>query len=164
MAITKVHFNTLGGGGLLVQAVNFETGAVATGTTTIPFDDTIPQNTEGTEFMTLAITPTDAGNKLIITVVTQLTNSVGIVALTSCLFQDSIANALACMVTTTPVANSPTYLGFKHEMTAGTTSSITFKIRSGPNVANTVTFNGQVAGRIYGGVIASSIRIEEIAA
>ena len=33
----------------LVQTVNTETGAVATGTTLMPIDDTIPQNTEGNE-------------------------------------------------------------------------------------------------------------------
>ena len=36
-----------------LQIVNSQTGAVATGTTTIPFDDTIPQNTEGTEFLSV---------------------------------------------------------------------------------------------------------------
>ena len=41
--------------GDMVQRVNTQTGAVATGTTLLPNDDTIPQNTEGTEFMTLAV-------------------------------------------------------------------------------------------------------------
>ena len=44
----------------LLQTVSYQTGAVATGTTIIPFDDTIPQITEGNEFMTLAITPRSA--------------------------------------------------------------------------------------------------------
>ena len=35
------------------QIVATQTGAVATGTTTFPEDDTIPQNTEGDEYMTL---------------------------------------------------------------------------------------------------------------
>ena len=52
-----------------VQVVNTQTGAVDTGTTAMPCDDTIPQNTEGDEFMTLAITPTSATNKLKIDVV-----------------------------------------------------------------------------------------------
>ena len=55
--------------GKVVQIVNVQDGAVATTTTAIPLDDTIPQNTEGGEFMTLAITPTSATSKLRIDVV-----------------------------------------------------------------------------------------------
>ncbi len=50
--------------GSVVQAVNTQTGAVGTTTTIMPFDDTIPQITEGSEFMTRAITPTSASNIL----------------------------------------------------------------------------------------------------
>ena len=37
--------------GKLLQQVNFQSGAVATGTTIFPEDDTIPQNTEGDQYM-----------------------------------------------------------------------------------------------------------------
>ena len=57
------------GASKFLQEISAETGAVATGTTIIPYDDTIPQITEGTEFMTLAITPISATSKLIIEVV-----------------------------------------------------------------------------------------------
>jgi hypothetical protein len=50
--------------GSVLQVVNVQTGAVATGTSQTQNDDTIPQNTEGTEFITLAITPTSASSKL----------------------------------------------------------------------------------------------------
>jgi hypothetical protein len=36
--------------GKIVQVVNFQTGVFATGTATIPLDNTIPQITEGTEY------------------------------------------------------------------------------------------------------------------
>ena len=55
--------------GKIIQIVNVTDGTTATGTTLVPPDNTIPQNTEGTEFMTLAITPTNASNKLLIQVV-----------------------------------------------------------------------------------------------
>jgi hypothetical protein len=42
--------------GKVIQVVHVQDGAYASGTTTIPLDNTIPQNTEGTEFMSLAIT------------------------------------------------------------------------------------------------------------
>ena len=41
------------GSGSVVQTVSYQTGAVATGTTIIPIDDTIPQISEGNEYMTL---------------------------------------------------------------------------------------------------------------
>jgi hypothetical protein len=44
----------------IAQELVSETGAVATGTTQIPIDDTIPQNTEGDQYLSLAITPTNA--------------------------------------------------------------------------------------------------------
>src|SRR3990167_11416304 len=80
--------------GSTVQVVNTQTGAVATGTTVLPNDDTIPQNTEGDEYMTLAITPTNASNKLRIEVVVQCSGSLLALAAMA-LFQDSTANALA---------------------------------------------------------------------
>jgi len=59
----------------LVQVVNVTDSAVATGSTTMNSDNTIPQITEGNEWMTLAITPTNASNKLFIEVVVQVASS-----------------------------------------------------------------------------------------
>lgn len=53
--------------GKILQQVHAVTSAVATGTTAMVADDTIPQNTEGNEAITLAITPTSASSKLLIT-------------------------------------------------------------------------------------------------
>ena len=72
----------------LVQVVNTQTGAVATGTTVLPNDNTIPQNDEGNEFMTLAITPTHASNKLLIQVTIILASSVNGSRVGAPLFQD----------------------------------------------------------------------------
>lgn len=145
----------------VVQKVNTQTGAVATGTTTIPVDDTIPQNTEGTEFVTLAITPTSATNKLQIDVTLVLASS-ALATLVAALFQDSTANALAAVYETVSAADNVITLNFRHYMDAGTTSATTFKVRVGPGSAATVTFNGVAGGRIFGGVMASSITITEI--
>jgi len=147
--------------GTPIQTVNVQSGAVATGTTQMPYDDTIPQNTEGSEFMTLAITPTNASNKLLIEVVVNCTNS-SAVAQSVALFQDSTANALAAVSIIVETANRIKNVKFSHYMAAGTTSATTFKIRSGGNVSGTTTFNGAL-GRRFGGVIASSITITEIA-
>lgn len=163
MAITRVPTNMLDTGAV-VQVVNYQTGAVATGTTTIPLDDTIPQITEGTEFMTLAITPTSASNILQIDVVFNGSNSVGAGTLIAALFQDSTANAIACCAQVMANSSVMTHIRFSYRMTAGTTSSTTFRVRAGFSTAATVTFNGATSARLFGGALASSITITEIKA
>jgi len=168
MALTQVINDGLATSGLpagsVVQVVNVQDGAVASGTTTIAYDDTIMQNTEGTEFMTLAITPTNSSHKLKIDVVIHMNANTTSKIFTVGLFQDSTANALATQSSAQSLNNSPTPISFTHFMTAGTTSSTTFKVRAGPDTSATVTFNGRDGtNRRGGGTYASSITITEIA-
>jgi len=145
----------------IVQVVNTSPTAVATGTTTMPLDDTIPQNSEGNEFMTLAITPTSASNKLLI-VVNALVSPSALGNVGCALFQDSTANAIAADVHTQRTADDLHVAELSHYMTSGTTSATTFKVRVGANTSGTMTFNGSSGGRYYGGVASSSITITEI--
>jgi hypothetical protein len=145
----------------VVQVVNTQTGAVASGTTAIPADDTIPQKTEGDEYMTLAVTPTSATNKLMIEVECCLSPT-GNSAMVAALFQDTTENALACVFKYI-AANQYEIMTLRHYMVAGTVVATTFKVRAGSDAAVTTTFNGVAAARKYGGVLASSITITEIA-
>ena len=150
--------------GTIIQIVNFTTGAVATGTTQMNGDDTIPQNDEGDEYMTLAVTPTNSSNKLIINVRANVIHSGTAGAHYGALFQDSTANALAtAWAAKNGSAHNPTMLVIDHYMTAGTTSETTFKFRSGISVSGTTTFNGVLGARFFGGSFASSITITEVA-
>ena len=145
--------------GETVQVRRNQTGAVATGATAIPNDDTIPQNTEGVEFMTQAITPRSAINILEvhhIGLYSQSTTETIIAAL----FQDSTANALAA-TSSSQSGNYQLVSNLNHSMVAGTTSTTTFKIRAGAGSATT-TFNGSSGARKFGGVSASSLRVAEI--
>jgi len=146
--------------GKIIQIVNVQTGAVATGTTNTVNDDTVPQNGEGTEFMTLAITPTNASNKLMIDIVAQLSDDGGD-RLQMALYQDSTANALASNAHYQSGGAYHANLTMKHFMTAGTTSETTFKMRAG-GTGGTTTFNGEGGARKLGGTFASSITITEI--
>lgn len=150
--------------GDVVQVVNTSTGAVATGTTIIPLDDTIPQNTEGDQYMSLAITPTSASNLLRIDVTVVAANSAAAYYLIAALFQDTTANALKVALHTLGAAAYPATITFSHYMTAGATSATTFKVRVGAHIAGTATFNGAAGGRYFGGTMASSITITEIKA
>lgn len=146
----------------LVQLVSTQTGAVATGTTQIPFDDTIPQNTEGDEYLSQGITPNDTGNQLIIEAKVCLASSTGGTNPTIALFQDSTANALCAMTHQIPSVNDQIELSLRFKMAAGTTSSTTFKIRVGTDAAGTTTINGVVGARKLGGVLISSLTITEV--
>ena len=148
----------------VVQMVNVLDGAVATGTTVMVDDDTIPQNTEGDQYMSLAVTPTNASNKLRIDVVMALiANSSTDSRIGAALFQDSTAGSLAAVFNYRNAAtDNGTMIVFTHYMTAGTVSETTFKVRAGGIAAGTTTFNGNGAARKFGGVMASSITITEI--
>lgn len=146
--------------GTVLQVVNTKTVTSTTGTTAIPYDDTIPQSNEGDEYMTRAITPNSATNKLLIEVVINGSNS-NTEVLTAALFQDSTADALACAGEYI-AANELRTISFANLMDAGTTSSTTFKVRMGGHTGATTTFNGSAGARKFGGVLTSSITITEI--
>lgn len=148
--------------GVTIQTVNTQTGAVATTTTVMPFDDTIPQITEGAEFMTLSITPTSASNKLRIEVVFNGSCSTTSY-ITAALFKDAGASALA---SASKSGSGGTYeqVVFSHWVDAGSTSAQTFRVRAGQHTAGTLTFNGDSGARRLGGVMSSSITITEVKA
>jgi len=148
--------------GSVVQVVTTLSSAVATGTTTIPRDDTIPQNTEGDQYMSLAITPTNSNNLLIIECVGVVSSSAANESFTAALFQDTTANALAVGQNFQGTATASTALPIFYSMTAGTTSSTTFKVRIGGDGAGTTTFNGAGGLRKYGGITQSYMKITEV--
>lgn len=141
----------------VMQTVYYQTGAVATGSTQIPFDDSIPQNTEGNEYMTLAITPISASSKLKIDV-TIFLSAPG--KNTAALFQDSTADALAAGSINVGNQNV-NCITFSHIADSVSIASHTYKIRAGGSEPGTTTFNGESGSRVFGGVMASSIVISE---
>jgi hypothetical protein len=143
----------------VIQMVNTQTGTVATGTGNIPSDNSIPQITEGDQYMTLSITPTSASSVLLIDVFA-ISAAGSDTFQSAALFQDSTANALASIAGLIAGTDKVYTFAFRHKMTAGTTSATTFRVRIGGN-AGTTTFNGRAAGQLHGGVLASSITITE---
>jgi len=161
---TLSNLGTATGFGKLLQVVNFQTGAVATGTTLIPRDDTIPQNTEGNEFMTLAITPQNASNKLIVNVSAMVAPSTS-AYLIGALFVGAASDAIAAQLFDVPSsANQGANLNLTHYLTAGVTTELTFKIRIGLDRAGTITFNGSAGARKFSTIPKSSMTIMEIQA
>lgn len=155
--------NTSGVGfGSCVQTANYTTTAVQTGTTIIPQDDTVPQSTEGFEVFTLAFTPKSAANKLKISInVNAASSYASSYNIILALFQDSGTSAIATGTAVGAATNYLTPTTLVHYMTAGTTSSITFRVRVGSSGAGTTTINGQSGARLFGGTYNSGITIEE---
>ena len=149
------------GGGKLLQVVNTIVSSTSTGTTVVPSDDTIMQNDEGDEYMTLAITPNNSSNKLVIHSLVNLAHTGSNQSLYAGLFQDTTANALMVANDHSNSGNRVLQVILHHYMAAGTTSSTTFKIRAGGQDGATTTFNGS-GGSGYGGdKINSSMTIWE---
>ena len=147
--------------GLTQQIVNTQLGTGSSGTTASPLDNTTPQITEGNEVFTLAITPKNSSNKLKIDVVVSVSASAA-ANVVCALFQDSTANALAAIVVRITGDGQLNIATFTHFMTAGTTSSTTFKVRVGIAAGATVFWNRTSSESKFNGVMASSITITEI--
>jgi hypothetical protein len=149
--------------GMVIQVANYTTGAMATGTATIPLDNTIPQITEGTQFMSLAFTPKKANSKLKIEVTSIAVCSTG-QNIVIALFRDSGANAIATIFDNRIFGvNAGGANSFTVFVDANSISSTTFTVRIGMASAATITFNGIAATAYLGGSLASSITITEIA-
>lgn len=164
----RVELESVSGGaagqaGLVVQIQHLEDGEVATGTNILPFDDTIPINTDGDLVMQLSITPQDALNILFIEVLVHLDHSASDQGLAAALFRGNDLDAVAVGLVESPnVSFKPLQVTLRHRMVAGGTSAFQIKVRAGAGGAGTTTFNGKNGARRYGGVLASSITIWEV--
>jgi hypothetical protein len=151
--------------GQVVQVAQTVRSTVGTGTVLIPLDDTIPQNTEGTEFMSQAITPRSAANLLDVDHEGYYASNTADSSLSLALFQDSTADALAASVAARDAASGTRCIGrLRHALRAALTSATTFKVRASTVAAGTITINGSAGAREFGGVIRSYLRAQEIMA
>ena len=149
--------------GTVVQRVYATYALNADLTTVIPLDDTIPQNTEGTEIVTAAITPASVTNRIAVRFKGEGALASGS-HLIAALFQDSVANALSTGTNRVPATASnqiPVSLDFEH--VPGTVNAITYKIRVGAD-SGTARMNGSTSARRFGGTSLCTLILEEIKA
>lgn len=145
---------------IAVQTVSFITGAVDTGVILIPFDDTIPQNTEGDQYLTLNIKPKNSLNKLVFSILLNLDGMIN-AQTTVALFQDANVDALCANSLLLPTAGGVYPIPLQYTMLAGSTNTLTFNVRAGSAAVGTTTLNGASSLRKFGGVLNSSIIIQE---
>lgn len=155
----KVLLKRTGG---LVSRAYAEYTANADIAATIPYDDTIPQNTEGVEILTAQITPISTSNRVRVRFNGWGSNAPTSI-LTVALFQDSVANALAArgFPTTSSSGHVHFYLEFEH--VPATLSAVTYKIRVGTDTGGTIRLNGTTSARRFGGASQATLVVEEIA-
>ena len=134
--------------------------------TTIPLDDTIPQNTEGAEFLTASITLNSTSSKVLVRVVVNHANDNASYINGVGLFRDSIADALAFSWGRVPATNNPAPpLVIEYLDSPATTSSITYKLRGGTaggTGAQTFQVNGGSGTRYFGGSLNTCITLLEV--
>ena len=128
----------------------------------IPADNTIPQNTEGTEVVTVTYTPKFADSTLEIRAqvygVKSTTQNVVLA-----LFRDSTANAISAVEAYMTTGTGGTF-GITTQTAASSTASTTFKLRVGA-VTGSFFINstsGSSAVDSFGGVAESFIKVTEI--
>jgi hypothetical protein len=127
--------------------------------------NTIPQQTDGTEFLTATITPASASNKLLVEVQGSFAAS-GAVFVWSALFQDGAAGAFAARLIGESAADYPMTFTIVGQLLAGTTVATTIKLRLGNIAGNSagIYLNGNSGGRLLGGAQRTTMTITEIAA
>jgi hypothetical protein len=157
----------------VIAASYAELNTTGTGTTDLPFDDTIPQNTEGDEILTVTHNRVSASSQLYVSAKTWLgeDSNVSVVILGAALFQDAIADAIDVNYN----ADSPNgEFGASlqaHELTlgakvaSGSTGNTTFKLRvglAGAGAAANCRWNGVNGGRKGGGAMKTFIQVLEV--
>ena len=147
--------------GDILQSRTNTTGAVATGTTAGPNDDTILQITEGDQYISQALTPTNVINRLQITVQAFVAHA-AVRDVVYGIFQDSTANAVAAGLIFLNAVNETQLITLAADIVAGTASSTTIKFRAGGSTGATLTFNGFASNRKQGGAMGSYIRVAEV--
>ena len=151
----------IAGHGTIAQAVRDVDLVYSSSATAIPQDNTIPQNTEGVEIMSVAITPTNASSTIRVRAGANLGSSGAGLGQTMALFKDTGANALAAAGHSSNNSITMDCVSLEYAESAGSTSARTYKIRVG-QVSGTVYINGNATTRIYGGVSICWLEVEEI--
>lgn len=148
----------------VLQEAFKSTGAVSSGTTILPADDSIPRNDEGDEYLASdPFTPKSAKSKIRVAVVFHLSTDEEDVPVAAAIFKDSDVDGLKVGAHSCPLADEIIQLTFAHEEASGSTAARTYKVRAGVSASEcTMTFNGIGESRMYGGKLASSITITEV--
>lgn len=152
------------GAGVLLDRAYAEYTANANLTTVIPGDDTIPQNTEGTEVLSVSFTPKSATSRVRLRFEGCVAADTANLAIGAAIFSSASANALRAGIANPGAIGNLESMLVEHEYVPGVTTALTFSVRVGPLTAGTVRMNGSATARFFGGTMAATLMVEEFAA
>lgn len=150
------------GSGSVIDSVHASYATNTSITTAIPIDDTKPQSSEGTQILSVSITPKSTTNKLRC-------------RFSGCMAVGGTESLVAFIITTAGgadavaawygVANSgyTVQSSIEFEYTPATLSAQTSSVRVGPQTSS-IRMNGAATTRYLGGALASILTVEEIKA
>ena len=142
------------------QIVNSYTGVVASGSTAMPRDNTIPHITEGNLFLTVSITPQSATSTLVIFVSLMLASGVPN-SYQAAVFRDAGVNALGVQASFQANANEMGPISLQLVTPSGSVAPSTFTVRAGCSTATPLQLNGTAGVQQFGGTASSGITIVE---
>ena len=156
--------------GSVIQVVQTLNSANTSGSVSIPDDNTIPQITEGAQYLTCTIVPKIATSKLLVEVILYISEATNVHNNgAAAIFRDATASAIAVGALFRPDslldAGTPTVLSILTP--SNSVSSTTFTVRAGMNNAGgalVMNTNANGSYPVYGGVYYSGITITEVAA
>jgi hypothetical protein len=160
--------------GNIIQVAYAEltTSGVTGSAVSIPVDNTIPQNTEGAEILTCSITPKYINSILYIESFSHLAENTNTAdSIVAALFKDSQADAICTSINNAAPSGSSPFGGalsfnpiyMQARMIAGSTSSMTFKLRAGAGSPGSavIRWNG-VGSQFFNGTLITYIKIIEV--
>lgn len=149
--------------GAVVNSVLARYTATTALTVVLPEDATIPQVGEGTQILSVSITPSSNTSKLRARFKGSVSATSPIWAVAA-LFANGAANALAADLQYVNTANGVEHLVFEYEWVPGSTSAQTITLRVGPGAAGTIYMNqSTAASQNLGGTVGATLIVEEIA-
>jgi hypothetical protein len=154
--------NNIGLPGAVVDRQYAEYTANVDLTVAIPLDDTIPQNTEGTQILSVTITPKSTTNRLRIRFQGYGGSNTAAVNIIAALFVGSGVNAVRANLASTAGASFFTSCVVEYEFVPGATTLQTISVRVGGPL--TFRLNGTTSARALGGSSAATLIVEEIKA
>lgn len=131
-------------------------------TAVIPLDNTIPQSTEGTEVLSVTLTPQSADSNLVISFGGQFQPSLSSLTYSIfSVFRDSGTNAEHAEYFGQSTTNGAMAFG-QFSIPSGSTATTTIRLRVGPAGAYTIYLNGADSGQLLGGAQGWTLTVQEV--
>lgn len=127
--------------------------------TVLPMDDSVPTLTEGTEIMSVSITPTTASSRMVIRVM-GFYSSGAATGFSGALIVHGESSAFAVSTNYGDTINVPRNFNMMADHIPGSTTPLTYKLRLGP-ATGTARPNGTGSGRLFGGCARWTMTVEE---